>query len=527
MRSSAKINCLVVILLSLVSAPLMAQVRTASNPPQGGKFFDGLYKELRNSYLLNNSPLEQVPAASAQRTQNPELVKSLQGFANSAAKLVNALRFEERYSPNIRVLLADAIDVQARAYSLAQNADRYPNAESLANEFAQLDRNWRLLAYQIQQTRNIGSNVTNQVDNLNRWNQQLERLTQTEPQIQREDLSRHLVILWSELQHMADEMRFELYRHPKQNELTSATRDLANRARQLQVAAERGYPHSEIERYYNEFYSQWMPIKRQLRMVDSRQIESFINRIATENDRLHELLLLDPVIDGRDILYMAETLKQNVDVACDTISLRRLIAVPNSVNIYRQMQDFYVQCNDFKQTVSTETNLENVRWDFRELDVSWNDLKTALAPVAQPDTQQKVSFVDKYVSELRSALGLQPSVSHDQAVQLAASVDNMSDLLAYDVRRYVGQSGNYPSQFRDSLTNLASTFRNSARTVYETIGARGSETAIRQRVQELAYNWHQLESQLAKVRAEDRAALVGTVQYLVPTVTKLQVMYGY
>ncbi len=526
MRSFVTLVCTTATLIGVACPPAEAQVRTANNT-QGGKFFDGLYQELRNSYLLNNTPLEPVPPATAGVSKNQEIIKSFQGFANSSAQLVNALRFEERYSPSIRVLLADAIDVQAQAHTLAQNADRYASMEQLGNAYANLDRTWRSLAYQIQQTQNIGSNVTKQVDNLNRWNAQLGQLTKVEPQLQRQDLAQYFVILGSDLQYMSDEMRFELYQHPKKTELISRTRDLANRARQLQMAAERGYPQSEIVRYYEEFYDQWLPVKRELRSVNSRTLQSFISRISSENDELHELLLLDPVIDGRDILYMAETLKQNIDIACDTISLKRLIVVPNSVEVFRQMQEFYNLCDDFRETVATESNLENVRWDFRELDVSWNDLKSTLAPIQSPDTVQKVTFVDKYVGELRDALGLQPSVNLDQAVQLAATIDNTSDLLTFDIDRYVGRSGNYPAQFRNTITAQASTFRNSSRSVYEAVSSRASEATIRQRVVEMAGNWRQLEAQIAKVRAEDRAALVRVVQYIAPSVTKLQVMYGY
>ena len=152
-----------------------------------------------------------------------------------------------------------------------------------------------------------------------------------------------------------------------------------------------------------------MPLKRELRSVDNRYLQRTIDRISTENDHLHELLLLDPVIDGRDILYMAETLKQNVDTVCEGVSMLQLIQVPNAVNIFGKMKEFYTLCQDFARTVATESDLENVRWDFRELDVSWNELRTALAPMDSPETKQQVAFIDQYVGQLRDALGLQPT----------------------------------------------------------------------------------------------------------------------
>ena len=197
-----------------------------------------------------------------------------------------------------------------------------------------------------------------------------------------------------------------------------------------------------------------------------------------------------------------------------------MIQVPDAVNIFGKMKEFYTLCQDFTRTVATESDLENVRWDFRELDVSWNELRTALAPLDRPETKQQVAFIDQYVRQLRDALGLQPTVDHNEAVRLAASIDNMSDLLAYDINRYIGRNTNYPAQFRNLMTSHASTFRSSARGVYDAVARRSEPNVIRQRTQELSDHLHQLEEQIAKVRIQDRGELVRTIQQIAPAILK-------
>ena len=110
---------------------------------------------------------------------------------------------------------------------------------------------------------------------------------------------------------------------------------------------------------------------------------------------------------------------------------------------------------------------------------------------------------------------------------MAASIDNMSDLLAYDINRYVARNNNYPSQFRNVITSQASTFRSSARGVYDAVARRMEARVIRQRTQELSDSLHQLEEQIAKVRVQDRGELVRTLQQIAPAIMKMQVMYGY
>ena len=260
----ARLICLALLVTTL---PASAQVRRVN---ASGQFMDGLIRDLQNTYLnLGNEQLQTVPAAAINATQAREIQQALQGYASSATKLITALRFEERYSPSIRLLLADAINVQARAGYLAQQAAQLGGSEQMVSQFSELDRSWRLLAHQIQQTPNIGVNVTQQVDAINRWNQSLEGLMKVKPQYQRQELAHHFVILGGELQHLVEDLQYDLYQHSQQAQLINTARNLTSRAYQLRMAAERDYPYNQIVSYYKEFHDRL--VAAEARIAQRRQ----------------------------------------------------------------------------------------------------------------------------------------------------------------------------------------------------------------------------------------------------------------
>ncbi len=287
------------------------------------------------------------------------------------------------------------------------------------------------------------------------------------------------------------------------------------------------YPYEDIVRYYQQLRKAWTPLKRDLRTVDNRYIQRNVDRIVQSNDHLGELLLLPPVIDGRDILYLAEVLKRNVDDIAGQISLKTLIALPNSAEIFSKAREFYALAQGFRQSVAKQTDLDNVRWDFRELDVSWNELRNVLLPLNDPATSQQVAMIDQSVMGLRESLSLDGSVDQNEAIQLALSLDNMTDLLAYDINRFVGQSSQYSASFRNDTMAAATNLRQAARRFYEDVSRNAQESELRQTTRQVASEWARLQQYIARVPANDRAQLVRTVEHIAPAIAKLQVMYAY
>lgn len=500
------------------------QVQRVSH--ERGNGYDGVLQNLVDSQLNFNTraplPGSASGAGSAELQQARQLIAA---FANDAARLISALTIEQRYSENVRMLLGDVLQLKANADVLVRRSQVMTSLQQFADEYAAIDRQWRPLANQLKQLPNVGTRVTEEVDRLNNTSRQITRNLQLDPQLQRGELNYQFAAMQADLRHLAEDIQIDLAADAKSADLINHVRNLQSRASQVSMAVEAGYAYRDIKQYYQQFFEQWMATKRMLRGVDNQYIQRSITRISHTHDRIHELLWLPPVIDGADILFMADSLKASVDRVCDQITLTQLIALPNSKQIYERAAEFHRMCHTFRENVAKSTELDSVRWDFGELDVAWNSLRNLIAPLNNPRAMRHVAMIDSSVMELRDILGQRATINQNEVMQIVSTLDNMTELLHFDLNRYVGQSDRYPAAFRSQAVNSANSMQRTARSLYQSVMQNANTTQIRQQTTELSRQWKELQQHLGRIPENDRAQIARTTQHIGPALAKLQVMY--
>jgi hypothetical protein len=362
---------------------------------------------------------------------------------------------------------------------------------------------------------------------MDQLNSKIAKTLSVSPQVARDELLHRFASLTSALEHLAEDVELDLYDHPQRDTWARQSRDLRSRADQLRMAVANNYAHRDIVNYYKQFYDAWMPVKRELRGVDNRYIQRNLNRLTQIHERLHALMWLPPVIDGRDILYLAETLHRNVETVSDRISLRQLVALNNANDVFRRAREFFALSNEFRQTVARETNLESIRWDFRVLDTAWYDLRTALGPIDDPRTIQYIALLDGTLAELRNGLGLESAFDSAQTEQLASSLSNMTDLLAYDIQRYIGRSNSYSPQVRDEAIGASDNLRRRSRELHQAVVQNANRSSLTSLFRAIDQEWQRLQRILTQLNVEDRSRIARSYQEIAPAVAKLQVLYTY
>lgn len=518
-----------VTLATLLPTTASAQVTQVSNQSlqQRSQYVNGVLKTLVNSRInFGNQPLPAVPAEQIS-PQMQETGRYLRAFANESQQLINELRFEERYSTYVRALLGDALNVKATVDTLITRSQGISDIRQLAEEYKTLDQQWRLLAYRLENTPNLSNNVRERVKRLNRGNDAIEGQLKLTPQVSSRELIYYFAALGEDLANLGEDVRIDLYTHPNRDQFSNQLNQLRTRAQQLRLATEQNYPYEDIAAYYKQFHESWLSLKGSMRTIQNRYIQRNVSRISQINDQIHEQLWLPPVIDGQDVLYQATALQQQVQVTGDKITMRQLIEQPNAGDIFAKSQEFYGMCNRFKQTVETESNLESLRWDFRELDVAWTDLKAIMNPLQTTETIQNVATIENTVGGLRHALGLDTGAANQtQAYDLAANLGNLSDLLYRDVNRFVG-GGQFSSQFRDESMHFADQFRRSAQKFQTSVYQRANAQQLQQESRALAQQWNDLQNALAKIPYEQRSEVSRSSQQIGPVMAKLQLLYAY
>jgi hypothetical protein len=492
-----------------------------------GQFFDGVLRNLVDSQISSQPAAKLVPVPSADlNSRMREARNTLQQFANELQQLYTALRQEERYTPGIRSLLAESLQVKAAADVLVNRSQGMSQVTQLSPEYETLDRQWRVLAHRVKQWPNLGSGLYQRVDTLNGRNERLGQLLKVTPQLETGELVNLLATLNADFDHLSEDVRIDLVQHPQRDQFIQQLHQLQSMVDYMRRAATAGRSHDEIVGRFKQMFTTWLPLKSKLRVIDNRYVQRNLARVAQANDRMHELLWIPQLIDGNEILFLATTLKQNVDHIADQVTLRKLIESPNAKLVFERAKDFYTLCGDFRQTVTTETNLQNLKWDFRELDVSWNDLRAALSHSTDPTTLQHVATVDSTVSELRRGLGERPIFDTNEALQLVESIDSMADLLHFDINRSIANSNRYPQDFRTSMLRSSQTFHRSAHSMHQQVLQQTDDATLRRQSANLASQWNELQGYVSRV-SFDQPETVQNAQQIAQSLAKLQVIYAY
>ena len=160
MRVSLWFTFHVVSTCSIVSGPLMAQQAHRAgyqNFQQRGQQVEGILKNLVHAQIQ-----AQPRAMATTHPVSGQTSQTLQSFADEAAMLIEDLRYEERFSAYIRGLVGDAIQIKASADILIHQSSTFSTA-LFSTEYAELDRLWRVLAYRIRQTPNMGGTLLRRV----------------------------------------------------------------------------------------------------------------------------------------------------------------------------------------------------------------------------------------------------------------------------------------------------------------------------------------------------------------------------
>ena len=513
--------------LTIFATSANAQVARVASDQSRGKFYDGILRSLVDSQSNWRQQGTDQPAGRNQSQLQTQARGQLQAFASEAGELITALRYEEQYSLHARGLLGEAIRVKAVADVLLGRTAAFITDEQLKAEFSELDRQWHLLSHQIQQTADLSNTVMRRVQRLDQVNAELEKQLQLQPQMDMQGLTYYFSALGENLNNLAQDVRIDLFSHPNKDQFASSLQQLRTKAERLRLAVENDYRYRDVSEYYKTFHSEWLTTKNQLRTADDRYIQRNINRITQLHNKVHELLWLPPVIDGRDILYQSDQLLAQVAKTAQDISLQDMLEQPNARDLFRKSSEFNALCKDFRNTVATETQLDNLRWDFKSMEVAWEDIKASLNTLERQETIQNISAIDSSVAQLRHDLGLQDGANWNEAIELASMLTNMSDLLYYDINRVVGRSSQFPTQFRNQVVRQAEQFHQSAEQLHGYLVRHSNSPEVKNISRRMAQEWNELQGNLAKIPYDQRLELARTSQEIAPAMAQLQVMYAY
>ncbi|MCB9937925.1 MAG: hypothetical protein H6823_06770 [Planctomycetaceae bacterium] len=453
--------------------PLSAQAPTRDPRRQ---FVEGLLQSLIESQLDRRAP----PSPNRPPLPRPDenLIaarKHLDGFSTHSNELVTHWNANAARSPGTRQMLGDLIKLNASVANVRARSANAGRLEDLKPDFVNLDRDWRLMSYRLQQMDDLGADCVRCIGHLNQIDAALCELLDVSPQVDFHALATETIAINTSLSHLIQDIEFELPRSRTGRSLIAEASQVQQRALQLSDVVSQRRSYDEIVGRFRAFYGEWRSLAGKIRQVDSRHLERNVTRIEESAHAIHELLWLAEDVDYGRLSYLATALRRDVDGLFNVVSLNVLLELPAANRVLPVAGEFYGLCENFTQSVESHAPLRQLQSDYRYLIQSWPELSGSFSPCRNPAVTQSLKAIEESFVALRDAIGLAAPIDWQHVNEVAAALVISADNAMAEVQQHVYSNARYDQQFRFESARDAAAFRGAARRLHEAIVNRQTE----------------------------------------------------
>jgi len=534
---------IILFLLSIVLGNGLAVSLVNAQGPQNDrdrrrKAIEGILLNLVETHLLRDRDREQpreplppnvVPPGHrhVDSAKYRDAYRAVQGFSEESGQLIGALRDEERLSPGIRPLLGDAISIKAKSDALLRRNYAHGHADAFARDFRDIDQQWRVLSHRLERTEGLSDRCRGHVKKMCQCNHQVCDLFDIDPQIDRVELVRHSAAFANELRSILEHLARNARRGGAYTELLREGPKLHLQIRYWSNAVANSAPYDSVVSQYKSLHTNWRQFAMRLRSVDHRYFEQHIHRIDQANDDIHDLLWITPELDQAAIAHCASLLHRDMDELCGMINLQMLLSVQDAPQLIGTVQEFHSLCEDFQICASKNFDVEDLRWDYRLLEVEWQQMAGHFQRLNQEPVSQRLADMEQTIQFLRDSLGIRPLFDREAALVLAAETDALADMLNRDLTRCLSKGQRYSPQFRRDAQQCAGNFRDAAHRFHERLVTRADDAAVKEDCEQLSNSWRHFQEHISELERQDQVLLARHISRVAPAMAKLQVMLAY
>lgn len=535
-------RCTMIVLLSILLLGDCWHLGSASaQGPQSDrdrrrKAIEGILLNLVETHLLRDrdQPREPQPPHTVPPGQRHvdaakyrDAHRAVQGFSEESGRLISVLREEERLSPEIRPLLGDAISIKAQSDALLRRGYSHGHADAFARDFRDIDQQWRVLSHRLEQTEGLSERCRGHVKNMCECNHRVCELFQIDPQIDRGEVIRHSAAFANELRSILEHLARNARSGGAYGELLREGPKLHLQIRYWASAVANDAPYDSVVSQYKSLHENWRQFAVRLRSIDHRYYEQHIHHIDRTNDEIHDLLWITPQLDRAAIAHCANLLRRDMDELCGMINLQMLLSVENAPELMGTVQEFHSLSEDFQGCAARNADIEDLRWDYRLLEVEWQQMAGHFQRLNQETVSRRLADMEQTIQFLRDSLGIRPLFDREAALVLAAETDALADMLHRDLSRCLSTGQRYSPQFRRDAQQCAGQFRDAAHQFHERLVTRADDATVKRDCETLSNSWRHFQEHVSELERNDQVLLARHISRLAPAMAKLQVMLAY
>ncbi len=524
----ARIATLCLSSLGFVSASAMAQP-PAQRATYTREETRGLVEEYSNSLQdrnrYGNSRRQSAPSLPAGGvTSEMKAVRPLvHSFSDVASQLTYSMNDQIARIPALRSLYSDALTVSAEAVALDRHAVQYGDHNQLLDDFEQLDVDWRELAYKLQNVRGLTAETRDTIANLNSINQQIRKALNTQAQINRPEVSLEAAGLAGDLQNLMEDINAELGRTQLAQQLLMQT----SRARQQVLAVVSMCRDSQIDpallvREYKQFEATWQPVAVKLQAEDNRYLERDLRKISLSVGKIHQLLLLPQTVDKSQLVYLAATLKKDIDEFFTRTPLLLVMHLTKSGKALGTADQFYGVCEHFVDQVNRGEDFDEIVDSFRYIEEAERSFTDVFGTINSDKAVAVLQRISQSVDAIRTSLHLQrEDFDRNAAGDLAASIAHLTEQLEQATRQWLTDD---PQSFGPACRQEMATLATQSAAIQNDL-LRGVPVAqLRREIDDTYEHWRVAYKYLVKCQTEDRPILGRLSGRLTPALVELRTM---
>ena len=488
-------------------------------------FIESLLQGLIESQLDRRRPDPPPQQPNRQITRELRQVREMMvPYENQTTQLVSALRQRERQLPQLRPLLGSAIEVSADARVLRDLASQVDDHRLLTDEVRSLDREWRSLAYQLGRISEVDRQCMSLVNRINESQTQLCSILGLEPQFDRQTLLRLVSEISASITHLNRDLSFQIHRDPQSRGLITQGYELSTQANQLAFRVQTS-EYSAVAQQAEQFYANWQNFSQKLRGLNSDRLRSDALSIEKSLHQMLGMLWLPVPVDRAQIVQLANVIEGEFHAFLETVTLVQLIDLRNAQALISSAREFDAAAHQFSEAAAATANINDLSWDFQQLEVQWNEFEPHGRAVQQVIAQERLRVIRESLALLQESLRLQPALDREELLRISLSIDDLTVELASTTNTVVERSRAYQPAFRTSLNRSLEQLHEAAHHFHDTLLRNHSDRRIEEHAVEVLSRWNDFKRIAAQLRRQEQFQLGRLLSQIEPAMVKLQVIF--
>ncbi len=403
-------------------------------------------KTLQRQQAAQRGPQLQPPQYHAERRGDPrqsvssnvqQYRRTLSAFARETDSLAGGLQQSVVRVRGVRPLMPEVLKVKATAAVLARHSQEDHRLPLLRQQYCELDCQWRNLSFRLRQLQGLSRPAAAQIRQLDGYSHEICELLQLEPQFDRKKVFRLMVEASAHLDHLLDDILFELSALPEAEPLAGQCRGLAEQCRRLSRASDE-MAYDQLMTKYSAFVSDWRKFATKVYPLENVRCDRSLRRIHRCTAQIFEQLWVPPTIDRAYLRHLSEQLALEVDSLFENMTVKALVQLPvdQQQEVLTMARRLYSRCERYCECVSGDSPLNDLRSEYIQINNLWGSLDRHLSPITSKTVVTTRRLITDYDGQLRVLLQVPERFDRSRAIRLAASLEELASHLRYDVRRY-------------------------------------------------------------------------------------------